>query len=353
MKNEAYPSAVTDFITYLEVIQNKSRKTVEEYTIDLRTFFRFMKMYKKLTDKDILTEIEINDIDYDFVKSINTLDIYAFLSYASRDMENAASTRARKTSTLRSYFKYLTVKTKRLEVNPMADIETPKKKKTLPKHLSLEESIDLLNTVSTDAKDRERNYAIMTLFLNCGLRVSEVVGINLSDINFNDNTMRVTGKGNKQRQLYINEACVTALNDYIKIRMSKSPKEKDKNALFVSRLNSRISVKTVQWLVYKYLNGSGLANKGYSAHKLRHTAATLMYQHGNADLLAIKSILGHEDLSTTQIYTHLGDKQVKAAAESNPLASVKRKATSSAHNSIYKSTHESTHESTSADKNEK
>ena len=249
--------------------------------------------------------------------------------YTSSVRNNGASARARKLSAIKAFFKFLTVKTGKLKENPAQNIESPKKKQSLPKYLSLEESIDLLSAVhyDTQSKTRERDFAIITLFLNCGMRLSELVGINLYDIDKDMRSLRILGKGNKERIVYLNEACKDAILSYMKARSQVPHYDtcKEKNALFLSSRAKRISVKTVQYVVYKYLNAAGLEYKHFSTHKLRHTAATLMYQTGNVDIRVLKDILGHEQLNTTQIYTHVSNKSMESAANENPLAKLSKK----------------------------
>jgi site-specific recombinase XerD len=242
------------------------------------------------------------------------------MNYLQRERGLNASSRARKCSSLKGFFKYITKKKHYLSSDPVEELELPKKKKALPKYLTLEQSIELLNAV--EGAYKERDYAIITLFLNCGLRVSEMAGLNYTDIR-SDNTVRILGKGNKERVIYLNQACIDAVNDYMRVR--PVDEVKDKNALFISRNNNRMSVKTIQAMVYKYLEKIGLSSQGYSCHKLRHTAATLMYQHGGVDVRVLKDVLGHENLGTTEIYTHLSNEQMKNAAEANPLSGVHKK----------------------------
>lgn len=322
---------VERFLRYKLVIQGRSKKTVEEYGLDLRTFFRFLiAMREGISPQDEeFEQISIACVDEEFIKTIKTIDILEFMAYTANARGNSAAARSRKLSALRMFFKYMTVSEKVIELNPAADIESPKKKKSLPKHLSVNESKDLLHSVVADeeGKFRDRDYCIITMFLNCGLRLSELVGINLSDIDREMRSLRVVGKGNKERIVYLNEACKNALSAYLLVRARDATniKEKDKNALFISRLGRRISVKTVQWLVYKYLDKAGLSYKHFSTHKLRHTAATLMYQEGGVDVLSLKEILGHSELNTTQIYTHISDKKLEEAVESHPLANITKK----------------------------
>ena len=322
------PSLVREFANYKTVVQNASDKTVSEYLLDLRTFFRFLRardMRIDPADSEAFDKIDIHDIDIEYIRNITIEDIYEFLTYADHTRGNMASAKSRKLSSIKGFFKYLTVKRMMLEENPAANIESPKKQKALPKYLSLEESLDLLNAVKNDidSTTRARDYAIITLFLNCGMRVSELTGINLSDIDKQLRSLTVTGKGNKQRIVYLNSACRDALSEYIEERLNEKHIKTNTTALFLSGREQRISVKTVQWMVYKYLDMAGLESKHYSVHKLRHTAATLMYQSGNVDVRVLKDILGHEQLNTTQIYTHVSNRSMEEAMEHNPLSGIK------------------------------
>ena len=318
------PQSVIEFLNYLSVVRSKSELTVLEYASDLRLFFRFMLIYRGIVPNDTEFEkIEISFIDLDFIKTVKISDAYAFLSYCRSERKNDSASIARKVSSLRAFFKYLCVKMKQIPENPMEELESPKLKKSMPKYLSLDESIQLLESI--DGRDKERDYAIITLFLNCGLRLSELCSLNYTDIK-SDGTMTVTGKGNKERTIYLNEMCVNAVKEYMKVRPVDGVK--DKHALFLSNRKSRISPKTVQHIVEKFIEKSGLGDRGFSTHKLRHTAATLMYQKGGVDVLLIKDILGHENLATTEIYTHIVDEQLKDAVSSNPLNKLKGKKTS-------------------------
>ena len=319
---EGLPPLVKDFATYKLTIQGCSEKTVQEYLLDLRTFLRYMMAVRGglPTEGDEFAQIDISMIDKDFLASITTGEVYDFLGYTKRDRENENKTMARKLSSIKSFYKYLTVKQKLFETNPAITIETPKQKKQLPKHLTLSESEDLLDAVETDSasKTKERDFAILTLFLNCGMRLSELAGISLPDLDTELRSLRVMGKGAKERVIYLNDACREALEAYMPIRLA-TPTKGD-NALFLSNRQQRISVKTVQWMVYKYLKSAGLEYKHYSTHKLRHTAATLMYQTGQVDIRVLKDILGHEQLNTTQIYTHVANADMESAMAKNPLA---------------------------------
>lgn len=314
------PPLVKQYALYQRNIKGLSQNTVNEYCLDLRTFFRFMKSFKGKAKANIaLDDISIEDIDIDFIKSISSYDIFEFMNFAADERNNISSTRQRKSSTIKSFFNYLSIHEKLLGENPAENLTPPKKKKTLPRFLTLEQSLELLSAI--DGPYKERDYCIITLFLNCGMRLSELVGINMSDILHNNNSLRILGKGNKERIVYLNEASLASIEDYIKVR----PKDGvvDKNALFLSARKKRISPKTVQHLVKTYLEKIGLSGPGYSVHKLRHTAATLMYQYGDTDIRVIKDILGHENLGTTEIYTHVSNQQMEKAVDSNPLANVK------------------------------
>lgn len=316
------PKIVKSFINYKLSIQNRSPKTIEQYEIDLTIFFKFIIAYRNdlPTTGEEFNSIDISQIDIDFIKTITEDEAYEFFIYLSRERDNKARARARKLSALKSFFRYLEVNRKVIDKNPVANVESPSVKRALPKFLTLEESILLLETVEKDtaSENRDRDYAIITLFLNCGMRLSELCGINLTDIDSEYRSLRVMGKGAKERIIYLNDACRDALTAWIPRRAKMTIKER--NALFISRLGKRMSNKTVQWMIYKYLDMAGLGNRHLSVHKLRHTAATLMYQEGGVDVLVLKDILGHEQLNTTQIYTHVGNRQMEDAVSRNPLS---------------------------------
>ena len=322
------PPILRDFLSYHETIKAHSQKTVDEYFLDLRNFFRYLKQSRNPSLRDLpLSEISIMDVDLDFVKKVTLTDIYAYMTYLSRDRVqhqnsdvsdyglNAAS-RARKIAAIRSFYNYLTNKAHLLDANPCKDLDSPKIKKTLPKYLTLDESVQLLQSV--DGQNRERDYCILTIFLNCGLRISELCGLDLQDIQ--DDALRVLGKGNKVRIVYLNDACKDALNGYLAVRRPISGR--DHNALFLSSRNERISRSSVHALVKKHLSAAGLDASEYSSHKLRHTAATLMLQNG-VDVKAVQEVLGHEHLNTTEIYTHIDNDALRVAAKANPLSHVK------------------------------
>lgn len=313
------PALIRDFLVYHETIQGHSRRTVDEYYLDLRNFFRFIKHDRKLVSSDLpFDQISIDDIDIRLVESITLTDIYAYMNYLSRDRGLSNTSRARKVATIRSFYKYLTNKAKLLSVNPVQDLDPPRKKKSLPKYLDLEESVNLLESV--DGKNSCRDYCILTLFLNCGLRISELVALNKTDVR--ENQLRVLGKGNKERVLYLNDACRQALDDWLVERDALTLV--DQNALFVTLQNRRrITKAAVHKLVKKHLAAAGLDSTQYSSHKLRHTAATLMLQNG-VDVRTLQEVLGHDHLNTTQIYTHVDNDDLRTAARANPLAKVKK-----------------------------
>ena len=323
-----HPEIIREFLNYKLAIQGCSVKTVEEYALDLKNFFKYYLAVKKglPTDKKTLEDISVRELDLEAVKLVRSSDIYEYLFFVTEAKANASAAKARKLSSIKGFYKYLVAKRNYFDENPAINIESPKQKRALPKFLSLEESINLLDAVKNDkdSKHTARDFAMITLFLNCGMRVSELVGISLNDMDKELRSLRVIGKGNKERIIYLNDACKDALARYLSVRMAIKTKDND-NALFLSGRDQRINVKTVQYIVYKYLDMAGLESKHYSVHKLRHTAATLMYQSGNVDVRVLKDILGHEQLNTTQIYTHVSNESMEAAMSQNPLAAINKK----------------------------
>ena len=325
------PDILTEFLNYERVVRQLSAATISEYRLDLQTFFRFLKRSRGLVPDDMpFDDIPIRDVDIPMLQSVTMSQLYDYLAFAGtsrpkfhRSPEtaygDAEAAISRKVSSLRTFYKYLTVKRAYFENNPAAELENPKNKKPLPKYLTAEEAGELLDSV--DGQFRERDYCILTLFLNCGLRVSELAGLNLSSIR--GETLLVHGKGSKERVIYLNEACRDALDIYLPTRLQPRG-TLDRDALFVSRQLNRIGVQTIKKLVEKHLKAAGLGGRGFSTHKLRHTAATLMYQNG-VDIRTVQEFLGHEQLSTTQIYTHLSDSSLRDAAQANPLAHHVRK----------------------------
>ncbi len=315
------PVYIENFLEYMVAIKNRSQTTVKEYYYDLRYAFKYLKLSKLLKyndkniDKELIEKTDIKDLDLDFIKKITLIDLHKYLNYLSANNLDKPTTRARKVAALKSFFNYLAFKEKVLDKNPTVELETPKLSKRLPKYLSLDESVNLLHCV--DGEFKERDFCILTLFLNCGLRLSELVNINM--VHIRDNVLTVVGKGDKERSVYLNDACQKALKRYIAVR----PKDvKDHEALFVSKRGTRIGRRTVEMMVKKYITLSGLDPKKYSPHKLRHTAATLMHKYGGVDIRALQQILGHESISTTEIYTHVDSEQVKEALQSNPLNNI-------------------------------
>lgn len=321
MKREDFfklPQLVQDYLTYVEAIKGHSSLSVLEYASDLRTYFRFMVKHKGLFPADTPdNELDLTIVDINFIKTITLNDTYTFLIYCKNERRNNEATRARRVVAIRRFFSYLSENLGLLPANPMKNLDAPKTKKSLPKYLTLDESKKLLSVIS--GKNKERDFAIVTLFLNCGMRLSELVSINYNDIK-SDGTIVITGKGNKERTIYLNQACIEAITAYMKVRPNDKVRDR---ALFLSSRYQRINPRTVEMMVNKYIDMAGLGGRGLSVHKLRHTAATLMYQHGNVDVLVLKEILGHENLGTTEIYTHIQSDASKNAVDSNPLANNK------------------------------
>ena len=321
------PPVIRDYLVYLETIMGRSPRTVNEYYLDLRTFFRFILKKRGLTSpSQDFSAISLDPVDLELVRSVTRAEVLDFLVFTARERPkhhksaeteygNEVRTRARKVSSLRGFYKYYCDKLQLIDENPTKSLDMPKAQNALPKYLTLRESLQLLESI--EGKYKERDYCIITLFLNCGMRVSELVGINLQDIS--DDRLRLLGKGNKERMVYLNQACINAIEAYLPHRIT--PKAGHKNALFVSQFGQRINVQTVKALVKKYLGAAGLSQKHCSVHKLRHTAATLMYQNG-VDVRTLKEVLGHENLDTTMIYTHVVDQNLKDASEANPLSHI-------------------------------
>ena len=318
---EQNPEFINSFLDYSITILNKSPNSIKEYNYDLAMFFKYMKIHFHLTNESDFTQIDIKDFPLEKVKDIKLDDTHSFIAYLATNLKSKAATRSRKISTIRIFFNYLTNKAHILEINPAQTLETPKQDKRIPKYLSLDDSKKLLNiTASEENRNKERDYAIITLFLNCGMRLSELVGINIKDIDFNECKLNVIGKGNKERTIYLNKACINAIDDYLNIRPKEKIQYNSKDALFLSERRERISNRTVQYIVKQELLKAGLDINKYSVHKLRHTAATLMYKYGNVDIRALQELLGHASISTTEIYTHVDNEQVRNAVESNPLS---------------------------------
>lgn len=345
------PKFLNEFLDYNGTIQNKSRGTIKEYNYDLKHFIQYL-LYRynndalpkdklnsnvledldsgKISESNAIKEIIIADEKNELLTHVELSDIHAFLQYLKTEYNLKPASLGRKVASIRSFFNYICTVRGTLENNPTVGLETPKQPKRLPKHLDLQQSEKLLEVVKTPNSNSKisedlvtRNTAIITLFLNCGMRLSELVNINIKDLNFYDNTLNVVGKGNKERQLYLNNSCLKAIKAYLKDRPT-DVKDKDKDALFVSERKTRISNRTVQHIVKQELDKAGINSNEYSVHKLRHTAATLMFQYGNVDIRSLQKVLGHESVSTTEIYTHVNNEQVRNAISNNPLANLEK-----------------------------
>lgn len=312
------PNILREYLGYMETVKGRSANAVNGYFIDLRTFFRYLLIQRGICKSNSDTPPDIHLIDLDLLRTVTLADLFEFMNYCKSERDNSNVTRARKVSSLRQFFHYLTEVVHKLDDNPAKNLSTPKLPSRMPKHLTLDQSLQLLQ-VAGQGKYAERDYCIITLLLNCGLRRAEIAGLNRTDVR-DDNTLRVIGKGNKERILYLNEACQQALAAYL----PKRPLEgtKDKKALFYGHTKDRISLQGIHYIVKGYLKQVDGAEE-FSTHKLRHTAATLMYQQGGVDLLVLKEMLGHKNLGTTEIYTHTSNEQLRKAADANPLSGVK------------------------------
>lgn len=312
-----HPKRLDDFIRYMETMRGSAKNTIDGYSTDLMLFFKFMKVRRGfISDKVEFKDIKVNDIDDDFIKEITLDDIHSFLIFSSKYLDNGNSTIARKIASMRALFKYMHTKLKIIPYDVTLDLDKPKIGKRKPKYMNLDEATNLLDSVSS--RNPERDLLIITLFLNCGMRLAELCSINASDIK--GDIIRIIGKGDKERLVYLNESCIDAIYKYLPIREDILNKRNTKQeALFVSERGTRVARRTVQGIVYSQINKAGLGGEGYSTHKLRHTAATMMYKHGGVDVLLLKEILGHEDVSTTQIYTHTDSDMLRDAVKVNPL----------------------------------
>ena len=319
-----FPQILKDYASYTVTIKGNSEKTVCEYLLDIRTFFRYLKMKKAGDDlsREEFEKLSISDLTIDNIREVTTEKVIEFLMFAGFERENSTTTRMRKLSSLKSLFHYLYGKKRLLDSNPTAEVDAPKKGQTLPKYLTLEEAVRLLETVKSDTNSKtvQRDYSIIALFMNTGMRLSELVGLNLESFDSELNFVKVLGKGNKERIIYLNKAAKDAVASYLRIRLDPRFVRTSDRAFFLSGRQQRISAKTVQWIIYRYLDLAGLGSKGLSVHKLRHTAATLMYQSGKVDIRVLKDILGHEQLNTTQIYAHVVSRNLSDAVDNNPLA---------------------------------
>ena len=329
MKSEDYkalPSYLKDYANFMKVVRGKSEKTICEYLLDLRTFFRYTRMIDRDLDlsQEEFEKIDINDLSIDEISKVTYHTLVNFLGYVATERENNTSTRNRKISSLRSFYKYVCDRMHYIDTNPTLNLDSPQKAKTLPKYLTVDEAVRLLEAVKEDklSKTTVRDYSIIALFLNTGMRLSELCGLNLESFDSDITYVKVLGKGNKERIIYLNTAAKDAIVSYLHVRLDPRFIRTSDHAFFLSGRQTRISPKTVQFIIYKYLDYAGLGSKGLSVHKLRHTAATLMYQSGNVDIRVLKDVLGHEQLNTTQIYTHIVNANLENAVNNNPLSDV-------------------------------
>lgn len=324
LEKSKHPKRVIEFLNYLENVKGKSLNTVKGYSVDLGLFFKFLKVYKGLENNielEKIEEVEISDLGDNFIKDITLSDIYAFLAFLEKVRNNSAYARARKVATLKSFFKFLNSKIKLIDENPTVELESPKISKRHPVYLTLDQSITVLNSMDKGNKNYYRDYCILTLFLNCGMRLSELCNIEIEKIK--GDTLTIIGKGNKERTVYLNEASIAAIENYLKNRNDSKATEEAKKYLFLSSKYRPINKRSVEILVKKHIENAGFKDQKYTPHKLRHTAATLMYKYGNVDIRSLQNILGHENISTTQIYTHVDDETLREAVKTNPLANIK------------------------------
>lgn len=324
LEKSKHPKRVIEFLNYLENVKGKSVNTIKGYSVDLGLFFKFLKVYKGLENNielEKIEEVEISDLGDNFIKDITLSDIYAFLAFLEKVRNNSAYARARKVATLKSFFKFLNSKIKLIDENPTVELESPKINKRHPVYLTLDQSITVLNSMDKENKNYYRDYCILTLFLNCGMRLSELCNIEIEKIK--GDTLTIIGKGNKERTVYLNEASIAAIENYLKNRNDSKATEEAKKYLFLSSKYRPINKRSVEILVKKHIENAGFKDQKYTPHKLRHTAATLMYKYGNVDIRSLQNILGHENISTTQIYTHVDDETLREAVKTNPLANIK------------------------------
>ena len=324
LEKSKHPKRVIEFLNYLENVKGKSVNTIKGYSVDLGLFFKFLKVYKGLENNielEKIEEVEISDLGDNFIKDITLSDIYAFLAFLEKVRNNSSYARARKVATLKSFFKFLNSKIKLIDENPTVELESPKINKRHPVYLTLDQSITVLNSMDKENKNYYRDYCILTLFLNCGMRLSELCNIEIEKIK--GDTLTIIGKGNKERTVYLNEASIAAIENYLKNRNDLKATEEAKKYLFLSSKYRPINKRSVEILVKKHIENAGFKDQKYTPHKLRHTAATLMYKYGNVDIRSLQNILGHENISTAQIYTHVDDETLREAVKTNPLANIK------------------------------
>ncbi|MCY6354410.1 tyrosine recombinase XerC [Clostridium sp. ZS2-4] len=307
MQSNTTCQLVEQYLGYLVVIKGRSDNTIKEYRTDLLMFFNYIMNLRNIP----IIDENFAKADLEFIKSITLHNMYSFISYYKKTLNSSSGTRARKIVSIRQFWKYLKTKAHLIDNNIAEELETPKLPKRIPKYLNLEESVCLL----LECKKSPRDHCIITIFLNCALRLSELAILNIDQVN--NDILSVVGKGNKERKIFLTPAAKKAINDWLYIRNSINV---NTNALFISRNNNRITTRAIQNIVKKYVISSGLDPKSISTHKLRHTAATLMYKYGRVDIRSLQQILGHESIATTEIYTHIDEHQLQSAVNSNPLA---------------------------------
>ena len=310
------PDILMEFLEYHSTVRGHSDRTIAAYYTDLKILFRYLKIRRRLVPRDTpFHEIDITDVDLDFIRATKIEELYRYQSFSPESAQTlSAASRCRRTSSVKSFFNYLCNKRHLLERNVTQELDMPKRQASLPRYLEESDCERLLNVC--DGPYGERDYCILMLFMSCGLRVSELVGLNVTDVY--DDHLRVLGKGNKERVVFFGEGCREAIDDYLMVRNVENVDEKDKNALFISQKNCRFGVRGVQQMLDKKLKMAGLDASRYSPHKLRHTAATLMLKNG-VDTRALQEVLGHSNLNTTQIYTHLDNAALHEAAMANPI----------------------------------
>ncbi|WP_455067538.1 tyrosine recombinase XerC [Parvimonas micra] len=316
------PVILDDYLNYLLTIKGRSNLTVKEYYYDLKRFLKFIIMRKKLFGYNLnsdINEVSILSINKRDILDIDITDLHAYISYCDSYYNDSTKTKARKISAIKSWFKYLHNTVELIDKNPSEKLELPKLQKRNPVYLTLSESEKVINAIKLEENkfNRARDLCIILIFLTCGLRISELTGINIESIK--DDKLNVIGKGNKERTVFLNENCLYAIKCYLKLR----PITPDTTALFISSHKKRISNRSIQIRLKKYIQLAGLDPNIYTPHKLRHTAATLMYKYGDVDIRTIQSILGHTSVATTQIYTHLDDDDIKKGISKNPISKLK------------------------------
>lgn len=306
------PKRVDDFVSYLKNIKEQSPNTIINYTYDLTLLFKYLVGRDQNVEN--YDNVEIGFVDDNFIRSITLSDLYDFLNYVEVDRNNSAYAKTRKVATLKSFFKFLNIKIKIINENPTLELETPKIKKRLPVYLTLDQSKKVLESMNKGKKYYSRDYCIFVLFLNCGMRLSELCNIKLKDIK--EDTITIIGKGDKERTVYLNEECIKAINNYLKDRKELNNYDE---YLFLSKRKTKITARAVEDLVKKHIENAGFRDKKYTPHKLRHSAATMYLKEG-VDIRFIQEILGHENISTTEIYTHVDDEELRRIVNNSPLS---------------------------------